>query len=219
MPQDLRYSLLLNISIAMEWVLHVLLSIFKINMLEKKDPIWLYFILVQKAEPKSNNHEIVTLLGTTRSPTCRHFRVDYFSFPVWWDILVTWRVIFPREKWLGGGWKHFLCLPLPGEMMQFDEHVFQMGWNHQRYIQYSRIIFGGCPNPVTFRGNNHHYISWPFSSNLKLSNVDPEERLLEVESPVLTQAGQWRKFFDKRGGGVYCWIKDSLYTKKMGEMK
>lgn len=74
------------------------------------------------AEQKSNNHEIVTLLGTTISPTCRHFRVDYFSFPVWWDILVTGRVIFPREKWLGGDWKHFF-LPLPGEMMQFDEHV------------------------------------------------------------------------------------------------
>ena len=26
----------------------------------------------------------------------------------------------------------FLFLPLPGEMIQFDEHIFQMGWfNHQ----------------------------------------------------------------------------------------
>ena len=24
----------------------------------------------------------------------------------------------------------FLFLPLPGEMIQFDEHIFQMGWNH-----------------------------------------------------------------------------------------
>ena len=26
-----------------------------------------------------------------------------------------------------------ICLfsPLPGEMIQFDEHIFQMGWNHQ----------------------------------------------------------------------------------------
>ena len=21
--------------------------------------------------------------------------------------------------------------PIPGEMIQFDEHIFQMGWNHQ----------------------------------------------------------------------------------------
>ena len=25
----------------------------------------------------------------------------------------------------------FLCSPLPGEMIQFDEHTFQVGWNHQ----------------------------------------------------------------------------------------
>ena len=28
---------------------------------------------------------------------------------------------------LGGGFKHFLFLPLPGEMIQFDEHIIQMG--------------------------------------------------------------------------------------------
>ena len=28
---------------------------------------------------------------------------------------------------LGGGFKYFLFLPLPGEMIQFDEHIFQMG--------------------------------------------------------------------------------------------
>ena len=32
---------------------------------------------------------------------------------------------------LGGGFKYFLFSPLPGEMIQFDEHFFQMGWNHQ----------------------------------------------------------------------------------------
>ena len=34
--------------------------------------------------------------------------------------------------YLGGGFKDFLFLPLPGEMIQFDEHIFQVGWfNHQ----------------------------------------------------------------------------------------
>ena len=36
-------------------------------------------------------------------------------------------------RYLGGGFKYFLFSPLPGEMIQFDEHitVFQMGWfNH-----------------------------------------------------------------------------------------
>ena len=28
---------------------------------------------------------------------------------------------------LVGGFNHFLFLPLPGEMIQCDEHIFQMG--------------------------------------------------------------------------------------------
>ncbi len=33
---------------------------------------------------------------------------------------------------LGAGFKYFFFSPLPGEMIQFDEHIFQMGWfNHQ----------------------------------------------------------------------------------------
>ena len=34
---------------------------------------------------------------------------------------------------LGGGFKYFLCSPLLGEMVQFDDHIFSNGWgeNHQ----------------------------------------------------------------------------------------
>ena len=33
---------------------------------------------------------------------------------------------------LGGGFEDFLFSPVLGEMIQFDEHIFQMGWfNHQ----------------------------------------------------------------------------------------
>ena len=32
---------------------------------------------------------------------------------------------------LGGGFKQLLFAPLPGEMIQFDDHILQMGWNHQ----------------------------------------------------------------------------------------
>ena len=31
-----------------------------------------------------------------------------------------------RSK-LGSGFKDFSCSPLPGEMMKFDDHIFQMG--------------------------------------------------------------------------------------------
>ena len=33
---------------------------------------------------------------------------------------------------LGGVFKYFLFSTLPGEMIHFDEHIFQLGWfNHQ----------------------------------------------------------------------------------------
>ena len=32
---------------------------------------------------------------------------------------------------LGGGFNFFLFSSLFGEMIRFDEHIFQMGWNHQ----------------------------------------------------------------------------------------
>ena len=38
---------------------------------------------------------------------------------------------------LGGGFKYFLFSPLFGEMIQFDEHIFQMGWfNHQPVVYF-----------------------------------------------------------------------------------
>ena len=39
---------------------------------------------------------------------------------------------FPYKK-KAGWWqlKYFLCSPLLGEDFQFDEHIFQLGWNHQ----------------------------------------------------------------------------------------
>ena len=37
---------------------------------------------------------------------------------------------------LGGGNSNifFIFIPIPGEMIQFHKHIFQMGWNHQPYI-------------------------------------------------------------------------------------
>ena len=41
--------------------------------------------------------------------------------------------------------KHDLCSSLPGEMIQFDEHIFQMGWfNHQLEI----LLFGERALPI-----------------------------------------------------------------------
>ena len=34
---------------------------------------------------------------------------------------------------LGVGFKYLLIFNLLGEMIQFDEDIFEMGWNHQLY--------------------------------------------------------------------------------------
>ena len=44
------------------------------------------------------------------------------------------------NKLLGGGVKYFFIFtPNPGEMVQFDEHIFQMGWKHQLVIVFMGV--------------------------------------------------------------------------------
>ena len=46
-----------------------------------------------------------------------------------WAGLILWkRCKKPGVESLPGGFKYFLFSSLPGEMIQFDEHIFQMGW-------------------------------------------------------------------------------------------
>ena len=63
----------------------------------------------------------------------------------------TWKKILPchfmrlQKKqelhYLGGGFKYFLILPVLGEMIQVDEHIFQMGWfNHQLVVNHINYI-------------------------------------------------------------------------------
>ena len=40
----------------------------------------------------------------------------------------TWGLF---HKPLGGGFKYLLFSSLFKETIQFDEHIFQLGWNHQ----------------------------------------------------------------------------------------
>ena len=41
--------------------------------------------------------------------------------------LFFFRSFLNRESQLGGGFICFIFIPIPGEMIQFDEHIFQMG--------------------------------------------------------------------------------------------
>ena len=57
----------------------------------------------------------------------------------------------PRILVQGGGFKQFLFSPSLGEMIQFDEHIFQLGWfNHQPVIVQRNIIY-----PNLFTGKDH----------------------------------------------------------------
>ena len=49
---------------------------------------------------------------------------------------MTYIYIFLSIPTVGGDFKHFLFSSLPGGMIQFDNltNIFQMGWNHQLYI-------------------------------------------------------------------------------------
>ncbi len=70
-------------------------------------------------------------------------------FPFWKGTLFHFYNTSPEHKripntymnthctYLGGGFEYFLFSPLLGEMIQFDEHIFQMGWNHQLAIQFT----------------------------------------------------------------------------------
>ena len=50
---------------------------------------------------------------------------------VYWGynpLILTFDPIFQRDIQVGGGFKYFLIFtPNFGEMIQFDEHIFQMG--------------------------------------------------------------------------------------------
>ena len=51
---------------------------------------------------------------------------------------------------LGSGFKHFLFLPLLGEMIHFDEHIFQRGWfNHHQEYYWENIW-----------DSSHHYLGF-----------------------------------------------------------
>ena len=55
-----------------------------------------------------------------------------------YGILITHILQFESPLTLGGGFKYFVFSPLHVEIIQFDEHIFQMGWfNHQLLLMES----------------------------------------------------------------------------------
>ena len=67
----------------------------------------------------------------------------------WWNMGIPFFVhISHIHPWPGGGFKHFYFKPYLGMMIQFHDHIFQMGWNHQPKWELSIYIFTSiylCP--------------------------------------------------------------------------
>ena len=68
------------------------------------------------------------------------------------DFLFTLRIDSAGQNWDGGKKKYIYFHPtVPGEMIPFDEHIFQMGWfNHQLVgMIFSKNLFVfGAPQDV-----------------------------------------------------------------------
>ena len=77
----------------------------------------------------------------------------YWNLSESWCELIRVDRIFRTLAWSSRWWFQifFLCSSLIGEMIQFDEHIFQLGWNH-RLVLYDQMS-PNEPNPLNFVGN------------------------------------------------------------------
>ena len=74
-----------------------------------------------------------------------HQKKNWYKFWYMSDLVLYY-------TYLGGGFKDVLLSALVGEMIQFDEHIFQMGWNHEL----ATIMAGSIPchdTPCKMRWN------------------------------------------------------------------
>ena len=60
-----------------------------------------------------------------------------------------------QRGWMGGGLLNIFGIftPIPAKMIQFDEHIFQMGWNHQLDglgAGFGALIFESFPVSLLF---------------------------------------------------------------------
>ena len=89
---------------------------------------------------------------------------------------------------LGGGFRYSLCSPQLGEMIQFDKHMFQMGWNHQ--LENSKAL---TPNHILTTNKIANSYNSTIDSLPKLTCVF---RLLIEKSlsyfSTVTTARQWQ---------------------------
>ena len=101
------------------------------------------------------------------------------AFP---ELCVLWSVpkkIGPPKNYSSRWWFQifFILTPNPGEMIQFDEHIFQLGWNHQ---------------PV--HGDLHNF-GWSFTSptcpRSRGGNLEKAILMLTWRTPRVVEVEEW----------------------------
>ena len=90
--------------------------------------------------------------------------------PTWswsWSLeKLTWKIISKNKNLqilvhLGGGFKYCLFFtPTPMEMIQFDDHIFQMGWNHHLDMFFLNSLILGAVSLVLGGRYPHQQRSW-----------------------------------------------------------
>ena len=107
---------------------------------------------VMELSPQSGSRFGRQMLQTGPSFRLQRWKPTCFD----WRFLTPWiqfyvKLLFapPQKKnnkqsasqivfWLGGSFKYFLFSPLPWEIIQFDEHIFQMGWFKHQPVEVSQ---------------------------------------------------------------------------------
>ena len=118
---------------------------------------------------------------------------------------------------LGGGFKHFLFSPLPGEMIQFDEHIFQMGWFNQ---QLGLFQHPQCPHDVS--GTIHRHLEvvpcptwarWTLHGEKKRRLAMPH-RILNGWLPLITKYHQTFQVPKMEVPNTYISCMDTAYVRE-----
>ena len=134
-------------------------------------------------------------LGTTAS----HYRVSIMTCFFWLERMERaffWRVevpddifqaVFFMNKNLGGGCKHFWFTPFPGEIIQFDKHIFDMDWfNHQLDIHHLSLPW----KSKTIKKKN----MFPWNCRLKI----PTKMMVFSKKPIYLMVFGQKCFFEKQ---------------------
>ena len=145
--------------------------------------------------------------STHQSP---HIRPKARSVVTWTN---SWGQL--RVVGLGGGFKHFLCSSLFGEMIQFDEHIFQMGWNHQlgscHQVQGAVAFFVVCTWGCQVGKKNENEKMRGMTSGCNKYARKGLYNDTQVQWIFFFMRGFRKVFFGGRTGGVWFWNLTNIY--------